>query len=185
MQFGTRELVLFLAVLMLPIASYFVIFKPQSANIEQAKGEIAHKREMLDSLRIETSRNDDLKAANETIKTRIDEMEALLPSNKEVDLIVRQVSALAIESGLSPPTLTSKKPVAAARFREQPLEVSTEGSFVGFYEFLLAIEKLPRITRIVDMVIKDSNTEGIEIEANFTLSIYFQTAESLAQGESQ
>jgi type IV pilus assembly protein PilO len=185
MRFGTREFVLFLAVLMLPIASYFVIFKPQSANIEQAKGEIAHKREMLESLRAETKRNDDLKNANEAIKERIDEMEALLPSNKEIDLIVRQVSALAVESGLSPPTLKSTKPVAAARFREQPLDMTTQGSFAGFYEFLKAIEQLPRITRIVDMVIKDSSEDGVEIEASFTLSIYFQTQETLAQGDSQ
>ena len=180
MRFGTRELILFLAVLMLPIASYFVIFKPQSASIEQAKSEIAHKREMLDSLRIETSRNEDLKIANEAIKQRIDEMEALLPSNKEIDLVVRQVSALAVDAGLSPPTLKSSKPVAAARFREQPLVMSTNGSFEGFYDFLLAIEKLPRITRIVDMVLKDSTTDGVELSAEFTLSIYFQVDEGVS-----
>lgn len=180
MRFGTREVVLFLAVLLLPIVSYFVIFKPQSANIEQAKTEIAHKREMLNTLRAETKRNEDLKLANESIQTSVDEMEALLPSNKEIDTVVRQVSALAVESGLTPPTLKSAKPIAAARFREQPLEMSTDGSFEGFYEFLLAIERLPRITRIVDMVIKDSNTEGIEIKAEFTLSIYFQVDEGVS-----
>lgn len=184
MKFGTRELVLFLAVLMLPIVSYFVIFQPQSANIEQAKAEIEHKREVLSSLRAETRRNDDLAQANDVIKERIDEMESLLPSGKEIDLIVRQVSALAIDAGLSPPTLKSTKPVAAARFREQPLEMSTTGTFVGFYDFLLAIEKLPRITRIVDMVIKDSTKDDIEIEANFTLSIFFQVDEQVAQGVS-
>lgn len=177
MRFSTRELVLFLAVLMVPIASYFVIFKPQSANIERARGEIAHKREMLASLRAETARNEDLKDANESIRVRIDEMEALLPSDKEIEQIVRQVSGLAVESGLTPPTLKSSKPVAAARFREQPLEMSTGGSFEGYYEFLLAVERLPRITRIVDMVVKDSTKDGIEIEAEFTLSIYFQTGE--------
>ena len=182
MRFGTRELVLFLAVLMLPIVSYFLVFQPQSTNIEQAKGEIAHKREMLSLLRVETSRNEDLKNANEIIKDRIDEMEALLPSNKEMDLVVRQVSALAIEAGLTSPTLKSTKPVAAARFREQPLEMSTKGSFEGFYAFLLEIERLPRITRIVDMVIKDSLEEDMEISAEFTLSIYFQADEQVAQG---
>jgi Tfp pilus assembly protein PilO len=177
MRFTTRELILFLAVLMVPIVSYFVVFKPQSANIEQAKAEIQHKREMLASLREETARNDDLRQANEEIGERINDMESLLPSGKEIDLIVRQVSALAVESGLSPPTLKSAKPVAAARFREQPLEMSTEGSFEGFYEFLLALERLPRLTRIVDMVLKDSNSEGVEVEAEFTLSIYFQSEE--------
>ncbi len=177
MRFTTRELILFLAVLMVPIVSYFVVFKPQSANIEQAKAEIQHKREMLASLREETARNDDLRQANEEIGERINDMESLLPSGKEIDLIVRQVSALAVESGLSPPTLKSANPVAAARFREQPLEMSTEGSFEGFYEFLLALERLPRLTRIVDMVLKDSNSEGVEVEAEFTLSIYFQSEE--------
>lgn len=180
MRFGTREIVLFLAVLLLPIVSYYIIFMPQSAKIEEAKTEIAHKRDMLNTLRAETKRNEDLKVANETIQTSVDEMEALLPSNKEIDLVVRQVSALAVESGLTPPTLKSAKPIAAARFREQPLEMSTDGSFEGFYEFLLAIERLPRITRIVDMVIKDSNTDGIEIKAEFTLSIYFQVDEGVS-----
>lgn len=184
MRFGTRELVLFLAVLMLPIVSYYLIFKPQSANIEQAKSEIEHKKEMLESLRIETSRNEDLMQANEVIKERIVEMEALLPSNKEIDQIVRQVSGLAIDAGLSPPTLKSSKPVAAARFREQPLKMSTDGSFEGFYDFLLAIEKMPRITRLVDMVVKDSTKDGVEIDAEFTLSIYFQVDGVVAQGVS-
>lgn len=177
MRFSTRELILFLAVLLVPIVSYFVIFKPQSANIEHAQSEIQHKKEMLSSLRLETARNEDLREANEAILARIDEMEALLPSDKEIDTIVRQVSSLAIESGLSPPTLKSSKPVPAARFREQPLEMSTGGSFEGFYGFLLALERLPRITRIVDMVIKDTTKDGMEIEAQFTLSIYFQTGE--------
>lgn len=177
MRFTTRELILFLAVLMVPIVSYFVVFKPQSANIDRAKSEILHKREMLSSLQIETARNDDLLAANEQIGVRITEMESLLPSGKEIDMIVRQVSALAVESGLTPPTLKSEKPVAAARFREQPLEMSTSGSFEGFYEFLLALERLPRLTRIVDLVLKDSKDDGVEVDAKFTLSIYFQSDE--------
>lgn len=181
MKFGTRELVLFLAVLMLPIVSYFVIFQPQSENIALAQNEIAHKREKLDALRLETKRSEDLMTANEAIKTRVDEMEAQLPSGKEVDLIVRQVSALAIEAGLTQPTLKSSKPVAAALFREQPLDMSTKGSFDGFYEFLTSIEKLPRITRIVDLTIKDSTDDEIELVASFTLSIYFQPDTKVAE----
>ncbi|MFG0247229.1 MAG: type 4a pilus biogenesis protein PilO [Phycisphaerales bacterium JB052] len=180
MRFTTRELILFLAVLMVPIVSYFVVFKPQSANIEQAQSEIQHKREMLSTLRAETARNDDLKKANTEIGERIVEMESLLPSDKEIDQIVRQVSALAVESGLTPPTLKSAKPVAAARFREQPLEMSTSGNFEGFYEFLLALERLPRLTRIVDLVLSDSNSDGVEVDAEFTLSIYFQSDEGSA-----
>jgi type IV pilus assembly protein PilO len=163
-------------VLLLPIVSYFVVFRPQTANINNAKAEIEHKQEMLNKLRSETSRNDDLIKVNEELIARIDEMESLLPSDKEVDQIVRQVSALAIESGLSAPSLKSTKPIAAAQYREQPLEMSTTGSFQGFYDFLIELERMPRITRIVNMNLKDSNKDDIEMEASFTLSIYFQNS---------
>jgi len=174
MKFSSRELILFLAVLLVPIVSYFVVFKPQNASIEKATIEIQHKKEKLATLRAETARNENLRNANEDISQRIVDMESLLPTGKEIDMIVRQVSALAVESGLTPPTLKSEKPVAAARFREQPLTMSTSGSFEGFYEFHLALERLPRLTRVVDLVLQDSNDEGIEVDAEFTLSIYFQ-----------
>ncbi len=175
MQFGIRELVLFLTVLLLPVVSYMLVFRPQSANIESAKIEIAHKQEMLTKLRAETARNDDLLLINEQITQRIDAMESMLPTNKEVDQIVRQVSGLAIESGLSSPTLKSTKPQAAAHYREQPLEMSIEGSWAGFYAFLLKIEEMPRITRIIDLKIEDTSSDESEIKASFTLSIFFRS----------
>lgn len=177
MQFGTREVVLFLTVLLLPVVSYFTIFKPQNERIDLAKAEITHKQELLDQLRRETARSKDLEQVNGSLQERIAEIEARLPSNKEVDQIVRQVSQLAIEAGLQPPALKSDKPLIAARYREQPLIITTEGNFQGYYNFLLSLERLPRITRVVNMKVSESRDEGTEISAEFTLSIYFRDSE--------
>ncbi|MFK7884434.1 MAG: type 4a pilus biogenesis protein PilO [Phycisphaerales bacterium] len=174
MQFGTREIVLFLTVLLLPVVSYFTIFQPQNGRIEEAKAEITHKQDMLTQLRRETARSKDLEQVNGSLQERIDEIEARLPTNKEVDQIVRQVSLLAVEAGLQPPSLKSDKPLTAARYREQPLILETQGSFDGFYQFLLDLERLPRITRVVDMKVTNSRDEGVDIAAEFTLSIYFR-----------
>jgi type IV pilus assembly protein PilO len=174
MQFGTRELVLFLTVLLLPVVSYFTIFQPQNQRIDEAKAEIIHKQEMLAQLRLETARSADLEEVNISLKERIGEIEARLPTNKEVDQIVRQVSQLAVEVGLDSPSLKSDKPLAAARYREQPLIIETQGTFDGFYDFLLSLERLPRITRVVDMKVTESRDEGKDIKAEFTLSIYFR-----------
>jgi len=173
MNIGLREIIIFLVVLSMPVGAYFAIFKPQNEKIESKKSDIVHKEQMLTLLRQETSRNEDLKRANEEIADRIDEIESRLPTGKEVDQIVRQVSEIAVASGLESPTFKSAKPIAAARYFEQPLEMTTKGSFTGYYEFLASIERLPRITRIVDMNIKRAR-EGVEIEVDFTLSIYFR-----------
>ncbi|MEM9372213.1 MAG: type 4a pilus biogenesis protein PilO, partial [Planctomycetota bacterium] len=130
--------------------------------------------EMLAQLRRETARSDNLEAVNISLQERIGEIEARLPSNKEVDQIVRQVSQLAVESGLDSPSLKSEKPLSAARYREQPLKITTEGTFDGFYDFLLSLERLPRITRVVDMKVTESRDEEKDIKAEFTLSIYFR-----------
>lgn len=175
MRFGTRELILFTMVLALPVVAYFAAFRPQNAKIERMRGEVVHKREMLDKYRSETARNADLEKANALIAERVAEIEQRLPSGKEIDQIVRQVSQLAVDAGLAPPTLKTAKPVAAARYKEQPLELTTTGSFHGFYEFLVAMERMPRITRIVEMTIKHG--EDTEIEVAFTLSIYFRDDE--------
>lgn len=176
MKFGLREIVIFLVVLCLPLLSYYLIFKPQNKKIEDKRFEIQHKEEMLQLLREETSRNDDLARANQEIADRVAEIEARLPTGKEVDQIVRQVSEVAIQSGLEPPTFKSEKPIAAARYFEQPLVVTTKGSFEGYYAFLLRLERLPRITRLVDMDVRRAK-EDAEIEVDFTLSIYFRDDE--------
>lgn len=174
MRFGLRELLLLVVLIALPLSSYWLVFRPQNAEIAQAKREIEHKRLMLDKLREATARHEDLLKENERIEANIRAVEERLPTNKEIDAVVRQVSELAIGTGLEPPAIESQKPVAASLYMEQPLNMKLSGDFNGFYEFLKQLEKLPRLTRVPDMkVIRAPETNG-NMKAEFVLSIYFQ-----------
>lgn len=174
MRIGFRETLLLVVLLAMPLLSYWLVFRPQNLEIGQAKREIEHKQAMLSKLQETTSRNEDLQRMNEEIRKNIEGIEARLPTNKEVDSVVRKVSDLAIESGLEPPAIESDKPVAAATYMEQPLKVKITGNFNGFYRFLIKLEQLPRITRIPDMKIVRSNDADGHMKAEFVLSVYFQ-----------
>lgn len=174
MRFGLREILLLAVLLAVPLSSYWLVFRPQNSEIAQARREIEHKRQMLDKLREATAQNEDLQRANDDIKKGIEAIEARLPTNKEVDAIVRQVSDLAEEAGLQAPVLKSEKPVSAALYMEQPLKMELMGDFKGFYEFLLKLEQLPRITRVPAMKVARADGEDGHMKAEFTLSIYFQ-----------
>jgi type IV pilus assembly protein PilO len=176
MKLGLRELFTLAIVLLVPVISFVIVFRPQNAEIEAATAEISHKRQVLERLRVETASNASLREANEKIADRIRKDEARLPSSKGVDQIVRQVSGLAVDSGLSPPSLKSLKPLKAAMYWEQPLEMTTSGTFKGYYEFLRLMERMPRITRILSMEISRgiAGLDEPEITVKFTLSIYFQ-----------
>jgi Tfp pilus assembly protein PilO len=169
-----RELAMLVLLLMIPVASYFLVFVPQNTAIDEAKGEIRHKQEMLDQLQRETARNSSLAEANERIAEQISEIENRLPSDKEVDRVVRHVSKLAIQAGLEPPSVKSGKPISAALYMEQPLEMKTAGNFTGLYAFLQTLERLPRITRLPEMQIRRRPTDDGIVDVTFTLSIFFQ-----------
>lgn len=177
MRFGIREIIMMLMILAVPVVSYLAVFKPQNAEIDKARAEIEHKRELLDRLRGETARTSDLERANAEILARINEIESRLPSGKEVDSIIRQVSDLAVSAGMESPALDSEKPVTAAMYKEQPLKMESTGGFAGLYQFLQAVERMPRITRLPDMEIKRARGADGLINTEFTLSIYFQDSE--------
>ncbi len=66
----------------------------------------------------------------------------------------------------------------AAGYMEQPLRVEMLGSFNGFYDFLLGLENLPRITRIKELALERQSGGRDEMDgamkATFTLTIYFE-----------
>lgn len=175
MRFGVRELVLLVVLMALPLSSWWLVFRPNNEKIEQAELEIEHKREMLEKLQTVTSRSDSLEAATQEIEAGINAIEARLPNDREIDSVVRQVSALAVESGLNQPGMVSQPPVQGTLYMEQPIEMTLSGDFKGFYEFLLALEQMPRITRMPGMQIERSKDVDGHLQAEFILNIYFES----------
>jgi hypothetical protein len=65
---------------------------------------------------------------------------------------------------------------------EQPILMSLEGDFKGFYTFLQALERQPRIMRIGQMVIErfGDPAKG-RIKAKFKMSVFFESGETRVQ----
>ena len=182
MRFGFRELVFFVVLLAVPLASYLYVFKPRNVEIKQAEVEVEIKKERLQKLEQVAATIDDLELAIERGRQSIEVIEAKLPSKKEEEVILEQVWRLAEKNGLIVKSFHPEKSVSAALYMETPLKIVMEGQFDGFYEFELQLESLPRITRIHDMKLErlvNSDQKGSEItpgsmRAEFTLSIFFE-----------
>ena len=179
---GMRDLAFVAVLIAVPIASYFFVFKPRNEEIAKARAEINAKQVRLENLRRLTSRIGDL---GREIVEREEELERLnqkLPDREGVDRILEQVTQLAQKSNLAVRSVTGEKVAPAGMAMELPLKTVIEGNFDGFYQFLLDVEALPRITRVHQMKIsklgmgpRDNADEmvGGSMRAEFTLSIYF------------
>jgi len=186
MRFGLREFVFFIVLLGVPVASFFYLFKPRNDEIRQADAEIQAKQTKLDRLAAEASKIEDMQLAIEQGRQRIQLIEAKLPNEQGVDGILEQVWQIAKRNKLVVKSVKSQPPVPTARYMELPLKVIMEGEFDGFYQFLLELETLPRITRMHQVKltrITGKNAAGDEyapgwMKADFTLSIYFEPQNS-------
>ncbi len=192
MRFGLRELIFMIVLLAVPVASWWYVFKPRNAEIAQAKIEVITKQNKLDKLEEVAKRIDDIGLAIEQGQIAVELIEAKLPNKQQVDVILQNVWQLADQNRLTVKSIKSEKPVSAATYMEQPLKMKIEGRFNGFYQFLLELENLPRITRIHQMKMErmstdngsgsDSYDPGL-MKAEFTLSIYFEQPPSIASAE--
>ena len=94
MRFGPRETLFLLVLLALPLSSYWFVFRPQNERIDAAEVDIEEKERLLEQLSAAAARAIDLAEVNDEISRGVGMIEARLPSNKEVDVILDQVAAL-------------------------------------------------------------------------------------------
>jgi Tfp pilus assembly protein PilO len=60
------------------------------------------------------------------------------------------------------------------RYNSQPITLSLEGPFENFYEFLLGLERLPRLTKVRQMqVTKSPLAEGV-VQVDLLMDIFFE-----------
>ena len=194
MRFGLRELIFLVVLLAVPVASWWYVFRPRNNEIAQARMEIEIKQTKLDKLREVAKRIDDIGLAIEQGREAVELIEAKLPNRDQVEDILANVWQLAKQNHLNLKSVKSEKPVPATLYMEQPLRVSMTGRFDGFYQFLLEMENLSRITRVPQMTLERiDQTRGFEdaefdtglMKAEFTLSIYFEPPSDTPGGKQE
>lgn len=175
MKFGWREIIFFLLLLALPVASYFLVFQPRNRQIAQANQQVLERRQKLSKLETATRQVDDLGREIQRLESAIGHFENRLPAQQEVDVILRQVWEVAMRHQLMPQSVHTDKPILWPQYSQQPIRMTITGSFDGFYAFLIDLERLERITGISKLEVKRvAATQPQPLKFEFVLSIFFE-----------
>lgn len=188
----TRQLGFIVVMVAVPLICWQFVFTPQHELIESINHDITLRQQKLDDIESTAADLQELEAIVESGFRAIELIESKLPREQEVERILEQVWQAARGNGLVVKSVRTRTPVAAMVYMEQPLAVQLEGPFEGFYRFMLALERLPRITRIFDLELsaitqrsgpsRDELPPG-SVRADFTLSIYFSSDTRFAAAE--
>lgn len=174
MKLGIRELLFVCVMLGLLGVSYFRIIVKRNVDRASLDADTAQMQEKLGRLQDATAGISDLSHKIDDLQKAITFFESKLPQAKEVDKILKEVWQLAEANSLTTKTIRTLKSERCANYSEQPITMSLSGDFNGFYAYLLQLEKLPRITRITQMNLQKIADSDGEMQAQMTLSIFFE-----------
>ncbi len=173
MKIGIKE-ILFLGLLIaIPVLSYFQVFKKNDARLAQQQQELQTKEQKLSQLVKAADQIEDLEHEIDSLGNALQFFEDKLPDQHEIHKVLEQVTHIADDKMLDTRLFKTGAPNPWANYYEQPIEMEVYGNFDAFYQFLLDLEKLPRITRVKELVLKkDSKHEG-NTNVEMTISIFF------------
>ncbi len=175
MKLGIRELIFIMLMLGLLGGGYYFVFKPASQKRADRLAEINMKKKALADLRHATAGIPDLERKINEIQAAIRFFESKLPQEREVDTILKEVWQRAEANGLQTRTIKTLKTERMAGYSELPINIVLAGDFNGFYDFLLQLEKLSRITRVNQMKLQKITNRDGAMEASLTLSVFFES----------
>lgn len=175
MRFGIREIIFVLILLAIPASWYMIQAKPRKERHLHRQQEIAAVEAKIKSVQKATEGIDDVQAEITKLQNAIAHFQGMLPTDREVETLLREVWDLAGEHNLNAKSVRPDKIVPAAQYAELPIKMEIVGDFDGFYDFIRDIEKLPRITRMPRIKINKAQQEdGGVVKADLTLSIFFE-----------
>lgn len=176
MNSNVRKIVFFVMTLGMTYASYAYMIKPANRDLARQKQQLVQKTNKLRELKKAPDVLEDINAQLTRLESSINLLESKLPPKKEIHTVLEDVTIIAQQNGLTPKTIRTLPQKSNNGYIEQPIKVELHGNFKSYYSFLLSLEKLDRITKIHEMIIKkDTDEEGL-MQASFVISIFFQNA---------
>jgi len=137
------------------------------------RADIRVKKKALADLMVATAGVDDLNRKAGELEHAIEFFRSKLPQEREMDKILDELSNIASENNLKTKTIKPLKIERSPGYSEQPIQMSLSGDFGGYYQFMLQLERLPRVTRVMQMTLHKNQRDG-EVTADMTLSVYFE-----------
>ena len=134
----------------------------------------AERRDKLVRLQEVTRRITDLQQEVTRLEGALKFFDSRLPAQTELDVILREVWTIAESKSLVPRSVRTKKAEAGPRCNSQPISIAFEGSFQSFYEFLLGLERLPRITKVREMHLQKSMANEGQVLVDMTMDIFYE-----------
>lgn len=173
---AVKVLIAFLPAIVISALVIILLILPRHKEIERLNGEITKQENDIAKDQVKAAKLSTLKAENEKLQKRLDELKLQLPEEREVSGLLKQVSDLGIKSGLKIISWRpeQKKDHPSGTIYEIPVAVELSGSYHNLGIFFSRLTKLNRIVNISDIKMGSPRPEREEaiVRINFKATTF-------------
>lgn len=174
---GSMRVMLTLAGIVVVAAGVtLLVILPLRARTSSDYAAIEDRRTQLVKLQRVARRINDLQQEITRLEDSLAFFENRLPEEREIDVILREVWLIAEAKSLAARSIRTKASEVMPRYNSQPINMTLEGKFPAFYDFLLSLERLPRITKVRQMQITKSPLAEGEVTVDLMMDIFFESS---------
>jgi len=180
---AVKVLIAFVPAIIISALVIIILILPRHKEIKRLTGEITKQENDIAKDQVKAAKLSTLKAENEKLQRKLDELKLQLPEEREVSGLLKQVSDLGIRAGLK---IISWKPEpkkdhSSGMIYEIPVAVELSGSYHNLGIFFSRLTKLNRIVNISD--IKMGSAQPQRDEAIVKISFKATTFSAISDKE--
>lgn len=151
-------------------------------EIQAVNDQIAQLQSKNQAAQVATQRINEFRSLFASKQSEYDELKVLLPEERELTNVLQGLQDTARESRLIVSRFSPRDDSQQDFIMAKPIEIEVDSNFNNLRSFFEKMAKLQRIVSITDFSLKqlDKQTADKTLHAQFLLTTYYATAETLA-----
>lgn len=170
-------------IIILAGASYFLYFRPKSAELKSLRAQREKIEAELVELRAKKQQLDQIELEIATMTQTLKELEAIIPLKKEIDVILRKIQELAYDSRLNILRFAPQGEIFKDFYSEWPIPIEISGNYHNLGLFFDRLRTFARLFTIDKFAIKalSNQTDDLTIASSFTAKTYMFVEETASE----
>jgi Tfp pilus assembly protein PilO len=179
MGFSKREKIFLVAILALSLMGWLLLCRPRMQEASHLKAELAHMTRRAEGARGTIQASERLKRELDAAQTRLQYLEAKVPSHRNFSSILAQLAEPARRHHIR---ILSTKPVEGGKegpeslYQTLPIEVEIRCRYLDFGQYLEDLHGRPLLLNVESLQIRRAEKESPTLSVHMVLNSYIWRA---------
>jgi type IV pilus assembly protein PilO len=153
---------------------YFLHYKPKNNELKSIREERIQTENEVEMLKKKKEELDQIEQELKVMNVQLKSLEAIIPKEEEIDVILRRIQQLAHDSRIDIIQFTPKPLINKEFFSEKPITMELTGNYHNIAIFFSRLSNFSRLFTMENFSIKAlrDQTDSLTVSANSTAKTY-------------